>query len=220
MIDLRPSSQVQWYAGDLSCRLLMFLKLVAMYSSAFVTVVISVDRQAAILNPLAIGDAKKRNKLLLSGAWALSVTLALPQLFLFHTVSRSRPVPFVQCSTLGSFRQHWQETLYNMLTFACLFLLPLFTMVLCYSRILHEISGRKMRRRGGSVSSREVQLRQTSDNIPRARLRTLKLSLVLVLSFILCWTPYYLQGLWYWFCPEMLTREQDAGWCPMGRAGQ
>ncbi|MBN3280287.1 GNRR2 protein, partial [Polyodon spathula] len=143
---------VQWYAGDLSCRLLMFLKLVAMYSSAFVTVVISVDRQAAILNPLAIGDAKKRNKLLLSGAWALSVTLALPQ--------STRGVRYINC------------------------LLP------------------------SPVSSREVQLRQTSDNIPRARLRTLKLSLVLVLSFILCWTPYYLQGLWYWFCPEMLTREQ------------
>ncbi|MGH0185493.1 UNVERIFIED_CONTAM: hypothetical protein FKN15_018271 [Acipenser sinensis] len=132
----------------------MFLKLVAMYSSAFVTVVISVDRQAAILNPLAIGDAKKRNKLLLCGAWALSITLALPQLFLFHTVSRSRPVPFVQCSTLGSFRQHWQETLYNMLTFACLFLLPLFTMVLCYSRILHEISRKRRRRRGAGEQRR------------------------------------------------------------------
>ncbi|KAM8920956.1 gonadotropin-releasing hormone II receptor-like [Pelodytes ibericus] len=196
---------VQWYAGDVACRILMFLKLVAMYSSAFVTVVISLDRQSAILNPLGIGDAKKKNKAMLSFAWALSILLAIPQLFVFHTVSRSRPVHFIQCATVGSFQAHWQETFYNMFTFCCLFLLPLLIMVFCYSRILMEIS-QKMKK--SCVSSREIHLRRSSNNIPRARMRTLKMSLVIVLTFIVCWTPYYLLGLWYWFSPEMLTREQ------------
>lgn len=35
-------------------------------------------------------------------------------------------------------------------------------------------------------------------------MRTLKMSVVIVLCFILCWTPYYLLGLWYWFFPEDL----------------
>lgn len=35
-------------------------------------------------------------------------------------------------------------------------------------------------------------------------MRTLKMSIVIVLSFIICWTPYYLLGLWYWFFPEDL----------------
>lgn len=30
------------------------------------------------------------------------------------------------------------------------------------------------------------------------------MSVVIVASFILCWTPYYLLGLWYWFFPEDL----------------
>lgn len=34
------------------------------------------------------------------------------------------------------------------------------------------------------------------------------MSLVIVLTFVVCWSPYYLLGLWYWFSPEMLTREQ------------
>ncbi|MBN3292956.1 GNRR2 protein, partial [Polypterus senegalus] len=185
--------------------ILMFLKLVAMYSSAFVTVVISIDRQAAILNPLGIGEAKKKNKMMLSIAWTLSVILAVPQLFVFHTVSRATPVQFVQCATLGSFQEHWEETVYNMFTFTCLFLLPLTIMVLCYSRILFEIS-RKMKK--ACVSSKEIQLRRSSNNIPKARLRTLKMSIVIVLTFVICWTPYYLLGLWYWFAPEMLTQEQ------------
>ncbi|PIO22559.1 Gonadotropin-releasing hormone II receptor [Aquarana catesbeiana] len=193
---------IQWYAGDVACRILMFLKLVAMYSSAFVTVVISLDRHAAILNPLGIGDAKKKNKAMLSVAWTLSLLLATPQLFVFHTVSRSQPVHFVQCATVGSFKAHWLETLYNMFTFCCLFLLPLLIMVFCYGRILVEIS-RKMKK--AEVSSREVNLRRSYNNIPRARMRTFKMSLVIVLTFIVCWTPYYLLGIWYWFSPEMLT---------------
>lgn len=35
-------------------------------------------------------------------------------------------------------------------------------------------------------------------------MRTLKMSIVIVSSFIICWTPYYLLGLWYWFFPDDL----------------
>ncbi|KAG8543607.1 hypothetical protein GDO81_024218 [Engystomops pustulosus] len=196
---------IQWYAGDVACRILMFLKLVAMYSSAFITVVISLDRRAAIINPLGIGDAKKNNKTMLSVAWTLSLLLATPQLFVFHTVSRTHPVHFIQCATLGSFQEHWQETLYNMFTFCCLFLLPLLIMIFCYTQILIEIS-RKMKK--SCASSSEVHLRRSYNNIPRARMRTFKMSLVIVVTFVVCWTPYYLLGLWYWFSPEMLSSRQ------------
>lgn len=30
------------------------------------------------------------------------------------------------------------------------------------------------------------------------------MSVVIVLCFIVCWTPYYLLGLWYWFFPDDL----------------
>nr|XP_025974527.1 gonadotropin-releasing hormone II receptor-like [Dromaius novaehollandiae] len=204
-LDAAWNVTVQWYGGDAACRALMFLKLAAMYASAFVTVVIALDRHAAIVTPLAVGRAERKSKAMLCAAWALSAVLALPQAFVFRTVSRSRPRRFVQCATVGSFAAHWQETLYNMFTFACLFLLPLLVMVLCYGRILAAISGRL---KDAGASSREVQLRRSYNNIPRARMRTLKMSIVIVLTFIVCWTPYYLLGLWYWFSPEMLTREK------------
>lgn len=70
---------LQWRAGDLACRLLMYLRLLAMYASAFVTVVISLDRQAAILHPLAIARARRRNRAMLRAAWLLSAALSLPQ---------------------------------------------------------------------------------------------------------------------------------------------
>lgn len=54
------------------------------------------------------------------------------------------------------------------------------------------------------VLSRDVHLRRSHNNIPKARMRTLKMSIVIVTSFIICWTPYYLLGLWYWLFPEKM----------------
>lgn len=67
------------------------------------------------------------------------------QMFIFRNVTITVPEKFTQCTTHGSFVQRWQETLYNMFTFVCLFLLPLAIMIFCYTRILIEISSRMAR---------------------------------------------------------------------------
>ncbi|XP_034016938.1 putative gonadotropin-releasing hormone II receptor [Thalassophryne amazonica] len=200
-VDAAWNMTVQWLAGDLACRVLMFLKLQAMYSCAFVTVVISLDRQSAILNPLSISTACKRNRIMLMVAWTMSTLLSIPQMFIFHSVSITSPKNFTQCTTKGSFITHGQETAYNMFTFSCLFLLPLIIMIMCYSRIFIQIS-RQMTTQ--SLSSSEPCLRCSKNNIPKARMRTLKMSIIIVICFIVCWTPYYLLGLWYWFFPDDL----------------
>lgn len=35
-------------------------------------------------------------------------------------------------------------------------------------------------------------------------MKTLKMTIIIVASFVVCWTPYYLLGIWYWFQPRML----------------
>ncbi|XP_068169468.1 putative gonadotropin-releasing hormone II receptor [Antennarius striatus] len=200
-VDAVWNITVQWLAGDLACRFLMFLKLQAMYSCAFVTVVISLDRQSAILNPLAISMAWKRNRIMLMVAWIMSALFSIPQIFIFHNVTITYPANFTQCTTRGSFVAHWQETAYNMFTFSCLFLLPLVIMIICYTRILIQISKQMTKK---NLFSNELHLRCSKNNIPKARMRTLKMSIVIVISFIICWTPYYLLGLWYWFFPDDL----------------
>uniref|UniRef100_A0A8D0KNI3 Type II GnRH receptor n=1 Tax=Salvator merianae TaxID=96440 RepID=A0A8D0KNI3_SALMN len=203
-LDAAWNITLQWLAGDVACRALMFLKLLAMYASSFVTAVISLDRQDAILHPLATVEAWRRNQLLLTASWLLSAGLSVPQLFLFHAVTiTGAGQNFTQCTTRGSFSQDWHEAAYNLFGFACLFLLPLLVMVACYSRILREIS----RRLGSSASSSaELPLRRSRNPIPRARLRMLRLSAAIVGSFVLCWTPYYLLGFWYWFWPAAMAR--------------
>ncbi|XP_063041092.1 gonadotropin-releasing hormone II receptor-like [Engraulis encrasicolus] len=192
---------VQWYAGDAMCKLLCFLKLFAMHSAAFILVVVSLDRHHAILHPLDALDAGRRNKRMLLVAWILSVLMASPQLFIFRAV-KAEGVDFVQCVTHGSFQQRWQETAYNMFHFVTLYVFPLLVMSFCYTRILVEIN-RQMHRNKGTKG--EPCLRRSgTDMIPKARMKTLKMTIVIVASFVICWTPYYLLGIWYWFQPRML----------------
>lgn len=70
---------VQWYAGNIMCKLMCFLKLFAMHSAAFILVVVSLDRYRAILHPLDSLDAGTRNRRMLAVAWSLSMLLASPQ---------------------------------------------------------------------------------------------------------------------------------------------
>ncbi|XP_006641895.1 gonadotropin-releasing hormone II receptor-like [Lepisosteus oculatus] len=190
---------VQWYGGDALCRLLCFLKLFAMQASAFILVVISLDRHHAILRPLDSFDANRRNKRMLVLAWSASFLVASPQLFIFRAI-KAETADFTQCVTHGSFRQRWQETLYNMFHFVTLYVVPLLVMSCCYARILAEINRQMKKSKGGEASLR----RSGTDQIPKARMKTLKMTIIIVASFIICWTPYYLLGIWYWFQPQML----------------
>ncbi|XP_062255269.1 gonadotropin-releasing hormone II receptor-like [Platichthys flesus] len=190
---------VQWYGGDVLCKLLSFLKLFAMHASAFILVVISLDRQHAILHPMEALSAHRRNRRMVLMAWSLSLLLACPQLFIFRTITVDG-VDFTQCASHGSFSRRWQETLYNMSHFTTLYVVPLLVMSCCYSRILLHIHQQHTRDKAGDSYLR----RSGTDVIPKARMKTLKMTVVIVLSFVVCWTPYYLLGIWYWFQPEML----------------
>ncbi|KAK2539373.1 gonadotropin-releasing hormone II receptor [Columba livia] len=164
-LDAAWNVTVQWYGGDISCKLLNFLKLFAMYASALVLVVISLDRHAALF------------------------------LFHLHTAPGGN---FTQCVTHGSFRAHWEETIYNMFTFTTLYITPLSVMIICYVRIIWEISKQLKINKG--------LIRNQNDHISKARMKTLKMTIVIVATFIICWTPYYFLGLWYWFQPAMIQK--------------
>ncbi|XP_076013277.1 gonadotropin releasing hormone receptor 1 [Genypterus blacodes] len=195
---------VQWYAGDIMCKLLCFLKLFAMHSAAFILVVVSLDRYRAILHPLDSLDAGLRNKRMLLVAWILSLLLASPQLFIFRSI-KAEGVDFTQCVTHGSFQHRWQETAYNMFHFVTLYVCPLLVMIFCYSCILAKINGQMHKNKGGEHCLR----RSGTDMIPKARMKTLKMTIVIVSSFVVCWTPYYILGIWYWFQPDIIQQTPE-----------
>ncbi|KFM63223.1 Gonadotropin-releasing hormone II receptor, partial [Stegodyphus mimosarum] len=95
---------------------------------------------------------------------------------------------------------------YNIFCLLALYGVPLLIIITCYSRILWEIS-RRSRESDGDLSQ-EPRYRQRlclrrSDiaHIERASARTLRMTIIIVLTFFGCWTPYVIIVLWYVFDP-------------------
>ncbi|NP_001279833.1 gonadotropin-releasing hormone receptor [Callorhinchus milii] len=192
---------VQWYGGQFLCKVLNFLKLFSMYSPAFMVVVISIDRCLAVTKPLkSATQSTQIRKYMIYTAWLFSFVLALPQLWLFRMIHYSEPYAFSQCNTLRSFYNQWDQTIYNFFTFGFLFVIPLFIMLFCNFKIIFKMM--KILRHNVN----EISLNRSKNIIPQARMKTLKMTIAFVTSFIICWTPYYLIGIWYWIDPDLHNR--------------
>ncbi|XP_074651683.1 adipokinetic hormone/corazonin-related peptide receptor variant I-like [Tubulanus polymorphus] len=202
---------VAWKAGDVACRTLMFCRAFGFYLSSFILVTISLDRYWAIAHPLSLCDADKRGRIMLTIAWLCSTIASIPQSVIFH-VERHPDYPwFTQCVTFNFFPTNGHELAYNLFNLVTVYGIPLVAIIVCYSLILCEMS-KKYRQSVGKndfliavESTRDslgrnchVMRRSGIGHIERARIRTLKMTIVIVLVFILCWTPYFFISAWWW----------------------
>lgn len=83
------SFTVQWYAGNVACKVFKFLQMFALYLSTFVLVLIGLDRWLAVRYPMkSMGTATRSGKLVVL-AWMLSFILSIPQVNIIIIISGS-----------------------------------------------------------------------------------------------------------------------------------
>jgi gonadotropin-releasing hormone receptor len=70
---------VQWYGGNVLCKICKFFHAFGLYLSSMVLICISLDRYFAIIHPLRVTDARRRGKLMLCSAWATAAICSIPQ---------------------------------------------------------------------------------------------------------------------------------------------
>ncbi|XP_037774021.1 vasopressin V1b receptor-like isoform X1 [Penaeus monodon] len=194
----------QWVAGNLACKLFQFLRAFGLYLSSLVLVCISLDRYFAIVHPLKVNDAQRRGKMMLSFAWSIAAVCSIPQSVIFHVDSHPVFKNFKQCVTFGFFQTQVEERTYNLFCLAAMYFMPLLIIIVVYLRILWEISQKSKDSKddpsGGGRRDGRLRLRRSDmTNIERARARTLRMTLIIVLAFVWCWTPYVVIVMWYMF---------------------
>ncbi|XP_050401059.1 adipokinetic hormone/corazonin-related peptide receptor variant I [Patella vulgata] len=201
---------VAWQAGDLACRVMMFFRAFGFYLSSFILVTISLDRYFAIMHPLSLNDADRRGKIMLALAWLFSIIASIPQSVIFHVERHPQFTWFTQCVTFNFFPSARHELAYNLFNVIAVYGLPLVIITATYSLILCEISKKsrqsKDQLRESSCRTKIGLRRSAMGNIERARIRTLKMTLVIVGVFVLCWTPYFLLSAWWWFDRESAVK--------------
>uniref|UniRef100_A0A182YAG7 G-protein coupled receptors family 1 profile domain-containing protein n=1 Tax=Anopheles stephensi TaxID=30069 RepID=A0A182YAG7_ANOST len=199
---------VQWHAGNVACKVFLFMRAFCLYLSSNVLVCVSLDRCFAVIYPLRVSDARKRGKIMLGGAWFIAFVNAMPQSIIFRVQQHPQVPGFTQCVTFGFFATPGLETAYNLFCVIAMYFLPLMIISGAYTVILCEISNRSREKgTGDSTSTGPMRLRCSDlTHIERARQRTLRLTITIVVVFVWCWTPYVVMTLWYMFDRESAAK--------------
>ncbi|XP_054640347.1 oxytocin receptor-like [Dunckerocampus dactyliophorus] len=177
---------------DAVCRLVKYLQVVGMFSSTYMIVVMTVDRYQAVCHPMVRFTRRHaRTNVPVRAAWGASLAGGLPQLFIF---SRAEVAPGV-FDCWAEFVQPWGLQTYVTWTTLVIFVVPVVTLVFCQVRICGAI--RKNLRRKGAADADAVPPRASgAAGMSKARVKTLKMTVVIVTAYIVCWSPFFTVQLW------------------------
>ncbi|CAB1426651.1 unnamed protein product [Pleuronectes platessa] len=161
-----------WVFGDAMCKIITILQELSFYSSILFLTCISMDRYMVIVRAMA---ARKANRQLVSwgvcgAVWAVGACLSMPGLFSTSlssgNSSRTACTEHYETGTADKWRLATR-----MLRHSLGFVIPLAIMLPCYGvtirRLLHV--------RGGFQ-----------------RQRAMRMIVVVVVAFLLCWMPYHI----------------------------
>ena len=163
-------SLFQWYAGNVACKVLMFVRAFAFYLSSMTLVCLSLDRCLAIAKPMAslkrtgkVG-IKLRGRIMITTAWILSGICAIPQLLVFRVLKHPEWKEFYQCTTMGYFENvfnnntimtHQQaQNIHNSFFLVVVYMVPLGVIIATYAAILWKMFKSSKSNTGESVTVR------------------------------------------------------------------
>ncbi|XP_042653237.1 coiled-coil domain-containing protein 9 isoform X3 [Tyto alba] len=166
-----------WPLGRFACKLLPSLTILNMFASVLLLMAISADRCALVTRPVwcqnhrTLGLARGA----CAAAWFLAGLLTLPS-FIFRTTRldyfSEKTTCVLDYAAVGH-HQHLTELVTAVTRFVCGFLVPFVVITACYSLLLARVHSK------GFARSQKA----------------IKLILVVILSFFVCWLPYHVVGL-------------------------
>ncbi|CAH0550375.1 unnamed protein product [Brassicogethes aeneus] len=193
-LEIGWAATVSWRAGDSMCRIMAFFRAFGLFLSSFILVCISVDRFYAVLKPLHLADLDQRERMMLIGAWMGAVICSIPQMIVFHVETHPNITWYKQCVSFNVFPSYTHELMYNLFGMVMMYVFPLLVIIYSYASILMEIF-RRMRNPIGA----DTITRSSLHFLGKAKVRTLKMTIIIVFVFFVCWTPYNVMCLWYWY---------------------
>ncbi|XP_053171237.1 vasopressin V2 receptor [Scomber japonicus] len=181
---------------DILCRAVKYLQVVGMFASTYMIVVMTIDRYQAICNPMVTFQRRRaRWNGPVCAAWCVSLIGGLPQVFIF---SRVEVAPGVY-DCWAKFITPWGPKAYVTWTTLVIFVLPVLTVIVCQVRIcrtVHVNFHMKTQHVGEAVRKPMSSRASSVAGVSKARVKTVKMTVVIVLAYIICWTPFFTVQLW------------------------
>ncbi|NWW45778.1 C5AR1 protein, partial [Pedionomus torquatus] len=166
-----------WPLGHFACKVVPSLTILNMFASVLLLMAISIDRCMLVTQPVWCQNHRTLAlaRVACGAAWFLATLLTLPS-FIFRTtrydVFSEKTTCVLDYQAVGH-HQHLTELITSITRFLCGFLMPFVVITACYSLLLARIHSRGFTRSWKAI----------------------KLILVVIISFFVCWLPYHVVGL-------------------------
>uniref|UniRef100_A0A3B1IDI6 Tachykinin receptor 2 n=1 Tax=Astyanax mexicanus TaxID=7994 RepID=A0A3B1IDI6_ASTMX len=169
-----------WYFGLGYCKFQNFFPITVVFSSIYSMAAIAVDRYMAIIHPLKSRLSSTTTKIVIGVIWAVAFSLAFPQCFYSSTkVYSHRTVCMVEWPDDYGGKHHLS---YQFALIILIYLLPLLVMLVTYSLVGQRLWGSKIPGEASDHYQNQIQ----------AKRKVVKMMIVVVTTFAICWLPYHI----------------------------
>lgn len=196
----------RFYGPDFLCRLVKYLQVVGMFASTYMLVLMSIDRCLAICQPLR-SLHRRKDRFYVITSWVLSLLFSIPQVYIFSLKEVGNGV--FDC--WGDFVQPWGAKAYITWISLTIYIFPVTILSACYGMISFKIwqNFKLKTKREQCISltpraSKGSALTRVSSVklISKAKIRTVKMTFVIVVAYIICWTPFFFVQMWSAWDPD------------------
>lgn len=170
----------RWPLSAAACKLVRYLQHLCPGVQVYVLLSISVDRFYTIVYPLSFKVSRETAKKMIAASWILDAAFVAPCLF-FYGSTGSGDCDFFLPDGWGSMAYAAAHLLLG-------FLLPGTLVLWLYQRVVRFI---------WRVSAHGPPVRRTMNIVPRTKVKTIKMFLMLNSLFFLTWTPFFMAQLWH-----------------------
>ncbi|KAK2490120.1 hypothetical protein MC885_017548 [Smutsia gigantea] len=198
----------RFYGPDLLCRLVKYLQVVGMFASTYLLLLMSLDRCLAICQPLR-ALRRRADRLAVLATWLGCLVVSAPQVHIFSL----REVADGVFDCWAVFIQPWGPKAYVTWITLAVYIVPVIVLAACYGLISFKI-WQNLRLKTAAAAEgpegaaagnggRAALARVSSVKlISKAKIRTVKMTFIIVLAFIVCWTPFFFVQMWSDIVPE------------------
>ncbi|NXH12562.1 GPR19 protein, partial [Bucco capensis] len=170
----------RWMLGNVMCRLVRYIQYLTPGVQIGVLLSICVDRYYTIVYPLSFKVSREKAKKMILASWLFDGLFASPAFIYYGSNTKDHCNFFLPTS--------WEGAAYGITHLLVVFLIPSILIILFYLKVIKYI---------WRIGTDGRTVRRTTNIVPRTKVKTIKMFLMLNLVFLLSWLPFYVVQLWH-----------------------
>lgn len=181
---------------DFVCRSVKYLQVVGMFASTYMMVAMTIDRYHAVCRPMvSFFKGSFRRYLAVGAAWLISLAFSTPQLLIFSL----KEVGEDQHVCWATFIEPWGSKIYISWITLSVFVLPATILLYCQIRICTGIYFNMKKK---ALQAATSYGRSGIKGVSSVMLKTVKMTFVIIMSYTICWSPFFVVQLWSAWSPS------------------